>query len=465
MKPNILKPFLLCVCTINFSAESTQLAILKPGFYQLGENFVVSPTGNDTIITIAASDVTLDFNGHFISQTNTTANLVGVNINPSLSDIVVQNGVIQNITGTGISIGASAMRVEILNMTFTNCSAAALTADGTLGTINNLEIRGCTMSGCCSNSTDRNVAFFSHCNRSRMIDCMLDNTINSLTGAANQTTEFAMISAAACSMCTFKNIWIQNNTFQGQGTVVTLAKPNANMIQESGNNNCEFNSILIRNNQFFSSTNCSFNGFRALTACDSNRYIGCQFIGNTVLNTLANGFNGFLGAWTNSVFSRCFVTSCSSNGTGDNGSTGIQTSLGSNANAIKDCVIVGNTSSLGFNGITSNDTNSLFNGCIVAYNASVGAASAIGMSMAPATGHSVLYENIVHRNAAPTNANSFGIFINATRGYLLSRNIAYSNGTIAANQFSNVSVASQTQITSDLVGTVTPAWTNLAVTQ
>ncbi|MBI2775535.1 hypothetical protein HYX58_06000 [Candidatus Dependentiae bacterium] len=469
MKINLFKlSFIALLCATAPKICSTQLTITRPGFYQLGEDFLVSPTANgDAVIRVASSDVTIDFNGHFISQLNTTQNIAGVFINPALNDIVIQNGLIQNISGTGIVVTASDMRIEIINMTFTNCSAAALVADGTSGTINNLEIRSCIMSGCCSNGTDRNVVLLSRCNRSRMLDCVLDNTVNTLIGINTQTTQFAMLSLASCSMCTFKNIWIQNNFFRAFGATGQI--PNVSLIQESGDNNCEFDFVLIRNNQCFNTgtlgANNRFNGFAAPSVCDSNRYVNCQIVSNVMANSQSQDMNGFFGIWTNSIFDRCFIVSCSA--TNNLGLNGLRTINGSNANVFNGCCAIGNSSfpiTGATDGFNCPDTNSLFKSCIAAYNTS-SVNTSLGFNLPQTPAHVVLYENIAHRNQGPTNAGSIGFSFSGTRASLVTRNIAYNNGTIAANQFVNVNSGSQIQITSDLIQTVTAPWSNLAISQ
>ena len=63
--------------------NSVPYTISASGYYQLGANFQVTNTSGN-IITIAVSNVTLDFGGHFISgPTNAvgTSTLFGVNAN------------------------------------------------------------------------------------------------------------------------------------------------------------------------------------------------------------------------------------------------------------------------------------------------------------------------------------------------------------------------------------------------
>ncbi|MBI2774409.1 hypothetical protein HYX58_00155 [Candidatus Dependentiae bacterium] len=112
--------FVLLFCL--FSSRllySTDLLINQPGKYKLGDSIISVPniTG-DTIITISSSNVLFDFGGYTLSQGNSVGNCTGIIINPNLSDIIIQNGCLQNITGTGILINQGCSKIKINNIAF-----------------------------------------------------------------------------------------------------------------------------------------------------------------------------------------------------------------------------------------------------------------------------------------------------------------------------------------------------------
>ena len=71
--------------------------ITQPGYYQLGADLYYagnSNINNDAIITIAASNVTLDFAGHYISgPANDASGLTGVYANEQ-GNLIIENGTI-----------------------------------------------------------------------------------------------------------------------------------------------------------------------------------------------------------------------------------------------------------------------------------------------------------------------------------------------------------------------------------
>jgi hypothetical protein len=77
--------------------SSVPYSITKAGTYTLGKNLTYSGTGN--AITVNASGVTLDFNGHVLKATNSATTTIGVQLaDPSgnTKNVIVQNGTIQN---------------------------------------------------------------------------------------------------------------------------------------------------------------------------------------------------------------------------------------------------------------------------------------------------------------------------------------------------------------------------------
>lgn len=110
--------------------------ISKPGNYYLTGNVSFYPVNTptlSTIIHITQSNVTLNLNETIITQasTNSTLNLNAIVIDPGLSNIIIFNGTISGISGTGIVIGDGCSDITIKNVQITNCVQGGLTAIGT----------------------------------------------------------------------------------------------------------------------------------------------------------------------------------------------------------------------------------------------------------------------------------------------------------------------------------------------
>ena len=103
--------------------------INTPGYYQLGANLTVSNT-TGSIITIAASNVTLDFGGHYISGPTNPGSLVGVSSNEE-GNLTIQNGTIAfcvagiNLAGNG-NPGSLNINQIVRNMLVSYCSLAGI---------------------------------------------------------------------------------------------------------------------------------------------------------------------------------------------------------------------------------------------------------------------------------------------------------------------------------------------------
>lgn len=117
--------------------------ITKPGHYLIKKNlFFDASTGN--AITISASDVTLDFGGHFISSNapkNDTNSNVGVGLSSAhtAQDITIRNGVLRNFDqGILLDTNNSPGRVLIEDMGISNSGTSGIQVNA-----RSTEIRHC----------------------------------------------------------------------------------------------------------------------------------------------------------------------------------------------------------------------------------------------------------------------------------------------------------------------------------
>ncbi|MBI2775532.1 hypothetical protein HYX58_05985 [Candidatus Dependentiae bacterium] len=434
--------YALLVCSAPCSA--TQLTISQPGSYQLGSNFFATPAApNDNSIVIAASNVILDFNIHSISQINTTTGFNGVLINSNVHDVIIKNGIIQNITGTGIILTGSNARIKIIDMSFENCGAGGLLANGLTGTINDLDIQRCQFISCGTTFTNARVADLQNCQGSRIADCVFSNAIN------NGGTATA-ITMSNCTACDVINTAVENNA-NNSGNFVAIS--------QTLNNACGLKGVAVRNN----TAALSLTGF-LLNEVFGGIYTACSCIGNINGNaSLATTFSGFsiINATNGfNIFSGCSVISNRASGTIANAGF----SITGTGNVFLKCIS---------NGLASTGNNSVgylnigtgpqtYVECIGSYN--VSSASATGMIETNST-NSLIVRSYFGRNIGATAATSFGYAQPTTASRIsLCENVAFNNGTTSANQFLNVAASATSAVSFNTINATGNApWTNLGV--
>ena len=121
--------------------------ISAPGYYQLGANLNYNGTGafGDAIITINASNVTLDFGGHYISGpvSNTATRIYGIYASER-SNVLIQNGTVAycfigiEMTGNNTAT-TNFLNPRVLNMTVTKCLYRGIELDYAVTS----EVSGC----------------------------------------------------------------------------------------------------------------------------------------------------------------------------------------------------------------------------------------------------------------------------------------------------------------------------------
>ena len=91
--------------------------ITAPGSYKFIGNLTFDTTVSTTLISIQTSNVKLNLNGRTISQNlPSTKNVTGIHVADGLSNINIENGNINTITGTGLIIGQNCFNIAIHNM-------------------------------------------------------------------------------------------------------------------------------------------------------------------------------------------------------------------------------------------------------------------------------------------------------------------------------------------------------------
>ncbi|HEX2977586.1 MAG TPA: hypothetical protein VHO47_00480 [Candidatus Babeliales bacterium] len=423
---NILVVYIVHIFLLS---NATELTISQPGMYLLGDAITSSPAAADNIINITSSDVVLDLGGYVISQANGTANVAGIVINPNLSDIVIRNGTIRSVTGTGLVLTSTDARIRISNILFENCASAGMTADGSAGSITDIELTDCRFYGC--SSTGNNVILWSNVSRSS-----IGNSI--IAGTAN-TTSLNCIKLT-CSQCRFNSITIQNISSTGNlnGVSVDAASVNNN-----------YSNVIFTNCSGGSGSLTFFNGF---DSNDSNSiFSNCSVIGNTSFGS-ASCFS--LGG------NNCVLTQCRaiSNILTSNNSISGFFIAGSN-NILLDCIAnnIRATTAASVNGYLFL-TSTILGRCIASNANSSGTGS--GLVASPNLTRSIIFDSLFSRNTGST-GNGVSDAVNAT-GDLYYRNVAFNNSTA---QFSGTGFPQTVPASpaTQFLNAITQPWTNLAV--
>lgn len=99
------KPKKNLICAKEIGAKG--FVITTPGVWFLSEDVNYNPRGQNPAITIAANNVTLNLDGHILSQMNkNVTGIAGIVINPGLSNITLKNGTVRDFSALGIQAGA-----------------------------------------------------------------------------------------------------------------------------------------------------------------------------------------------------------------------------------------------------------------------------------------------------------------------------------------------------------------------
>ncbi|HEX2977584.1 MAG TPA: hypothetical protein VHO47_00470 [Candidatus Babeliales bacterium] len=422
---------LLAISILNFCwpAGATELTISQPGMYLLGDAITSSPAGADNIINITSSDVVLDLGGYVISQANATANVAGIVVNPSLNDIVIRNGTIRNVTGTGIVLTSTDARIRISNILFENCASAGMTADGSAGSINDIELTQCRFYGC--SSTGTNVILWNNVNRSSIANCIIDGTSN--------TSLLTCLNVRNCTASSFIDITIQNNSSSGDfiGVDENICASNY------------FSNVINRNNRN------TGNNFGFSTRSTASIYNNCLVIQNSATNILRS-FN--ISGSLSTIFRQCQAVNSggASNVTGfrEDGLISVQ------SNIYLDSLVNTLTSPNSVEGFQLNGTGCIVGRCVASNNSGVSASGATGLNAR----RCIIFDSILSRNIGSGGTTGFGVTDSVpTTGDLYYRNVAFNNNVAQFTPALGFPQTIPASPATQFLNGITQPWTNLAV--
>lgn len=433
------------VGAISFLMQATELTISLPGLYSLGENLVSVPTGADSIVNITARDVVFDLANRIVVQNNATANVDGVVINSTVTDVTIQNGTIRNVTGSGIIINQGCSRIKISNILFENCATRGASLEGAAGInqILNCEIKNCRFYNCCEGVAGDNAIRLNFCYGCVINDCIV---------SSSNGTALILVNLLSCVLCAVNNVVVQNNT----ATSLTAFQ----LSSGSGNT---FTDCICRNNSC-TGIMIGFNLNTSTLALLTN----CSALANSSSANTCTGFNSATSTSGTYNQCRCIANSGSAAMTAFNipgtGGVGDQCTF-------VDCFAFANSAT----GVGAQSTGYLVNGanfgtllrCLALYNSST-ASTAIGISFQGGGGTNwSVNDCIINRNIGNPAANSFGVRVVAGTNNFFARTIAFNNNTTIANQLTGLpagSVSTPVAPATSNIASITLPLTNMAIT-
>ncbi|MBI2774411.1 right-handed parallel beta-helix repeat-containing protein [Candidatus Dependentiae bacterium] len=143
---------LLLLGSYQIKSDSVCSIISSPGNYLYAADNVGFPTDpNDALVCVQVSDVVVDLGGHAFTQdpSNFVDGFSGVVISPNVTNVIIKNGSIRNLTGFGIIIGEGCSNIRIENIDVDTCNSGGIQMNGvSINTIKDTVIDTCLVSSC-----------------------------------------------------------------------------------------------------------------------------------------------------------------------------------------------------------------------------------------------------------------------------------------------------------------------------
>lgn len=184
------------------SASGTMITAGTSGHYYLTENLHMSPSQESvTCLKITTSNVIVDLRGYSIMSDTvaTGAGMIAIEVASDLSNIIIMNGTLCALNGTGIKINTGCSDIQIKNMKIDNCTLVGMAID-TCDDIHIDETIITRCNGSHADAADEGAAGLRlrWCNRVRVTDSHFDGN---QVGAINR--DAAGVYVRGCTHCEF----------------------------------------------------------------------------------------------------------------------------------------------------------------------------------------------------------------------------------------------------------------------
>jgi len=388
-----------------FIFSNTTTVITDPGSYITANDIAFSPTNSSIpIIRISSSNVHINFNTSSIRiapESSSSGITDGIIIDNNLSNITIRNGVINNLTGTGIITGEQCRNIQIVDMAITKIGQAGIIFK-TGGS--NIIVHNCFIGDSTLISGDIYGIKFTSTNNVKIGSCTLSNLETSsssncygidVTGGTNYRINNTQINnnrAGGVSgiRCTnTSGISINNSeTKKNVGSTTQTCGIEFNQVSTSSINSCE-----------------TFANTSTLNAC------GILFTNKCTCNEI------------------CDTTSSSQLSIGSGNGHGIHLN-GGNKNYIKNCKSFGNTggslsTSIGSGIILQSETKTSIENSLFDYNHGT-TGKGYGMYLLGSSLCTIKNNRFYHNTGT---GGGWGIFEDATSTSFIIKNEAFANQT------------------------------------
>ena len=178
---------------------STGLTITTPGTYFFAEPIAYTPSGPSTsAITINADNVTINFNGQSLRQTNVASDTVGIRVAMGRENVRLQAGGICDVTGQGVFVESNAACVQLQDL--------AIVLTGT-GVVVSSGCQGVVLDSVYTSSAQTDGAYFDG-----VTELQIRNGSYNTNGLAGVGSGIRCLS---CSQVALQNVSCNNNTEHG----------------------------------------------------------------------------------------------------------------------------------------------------------------------------------------------------------------------------------------------------------
>ncbi|MDE2483496.1 MAG: right-handed parallel beta-helix repeat-containing protein [bacterium] len=187
---------------------SAGIVITSPGTYALASDIAWSPSAPySAAITIASGDVTLNLNGHTLSNAGTDASqhVAGVLVKGPLENVVISSGTLKDFTEYGVlaahACGFQVSGVTVTGLRLNDLALRELTPSGIFASYSqDVTIANCAVKGA-SIKTDAGAGIqLIRCNQSVVDHCTVQSLVNNAGGM--QGFSYLACEQIATSACT-----------------------------------------------------------------------------------------------------------------------------------------------------------------------------------------------------------------------------------------------------------------------
>lgn len=280
------------------SLHAPLITISEPGVYTIGNNYTYTPTGpNDSIVLITTSSVIFDMSGYGLSQIGTDAGVNGITVNSNLSNIFIRNGIISNVTGTGILVEQGCKLVRLENITTYSADLCGIHLHGVNGnTTHFVKLEMIEIIHCAQGAQASAGILMDNCKSV----VMNHSSIHACGSSSHNLTGIYLTSCTACMLnqVTFTDNIAGNATEQAQLKTIAIENSTKNIIS---NCSIENNSLLTASSLFV--------GIDVINS-SSNIFKNCEVIANLaeLISATCIGMRINTGQSFNNIFINPLVT-------------------------------------------------------------------------------------------------------------------------------------------------------------